>query len=280
MRPSSSRAAERAETGSDTTDQRSALESVLSSSAVKTCVPSGRSLAAIVTGTSNNGAKFLPHVELGILAADEDRDLAGPLGRFRLCGGRGIGNAAVWSFLASGRRRIAPARAVTVASGFLPVAAEAGSILTGLGLDSLDLVGGLRRRRSSPGRCAGFGGFVAALTGLAASADWSSAASAVSVLFGRWLAASSRAECAAGRRIRHHGVADRRTQLEHGVRAGGLGLDRLRLGDFGVGVAPLSALSPTFVCRFEAGRRLRRHAHGGEQGMGRSFAASSRRARR
>ena len=44
--------------GSETTDQRSLLASALSTSAVNTCVPSGRSLGAIVTGTSNSGEKF------------------------------------------------------------------------------------------------------------------------------------------------------------------------------------------------------------------------------
>ena len=45
-------------TGIDTTDQCSRLASPLSVCAVNTWVPSGRSLGAIVTGTSNNGAKF------------------------------------------------------------------------------------------------------------------------------------------------------------------------------------------------------------------------------
>src|SRR5690349_11208802 len=57
--PSSSvRAALRAVTGSETTDQRNKLGSFLSASAVKTWVPSGRSLGAMVIGTSNCGLKF------------------------------------------------------------------------------------------------------------------------------------------------------------------------------------------------------------------------------
>jgi len=48
----------RAVTGRLTTDQRNLLGSFLSASAVNTCVPSIRSLGAIVTGTSNSGAKF------------------------------------------------------------------------------------------------------------------------------------------------------------------------------------------------------------------------------
>ena len=48
----------RAVTGTDTTDQCSTLGSFLSTSAVKTCVPSSFSLAAMVTGTSNTGLKF------------------------------------------------------------------------------------------------------------------------------------------------------------------------------------------------------------------------------
>ena len=55
---SSLRAALRAVTGSEITDQRNRLESVLSASAVNTCVPSIRSLGAIVTGTSNSGLKL------------------------------------------------------------------------------------------------------------------------------------------------------------------------------------------------------------------------------
>jgi hypothetical protein len=45
-------------TASVTTDQRRTLASFLSASAVKMWVPSGRSLGAMVTGTSNSGAKF------------------------------------------------------------------------------------------------------------------------------------------------------------------------------------------------------------------------------
>ena len=41
--------------GSDTTVQRIAVASVLNSTAVKTCVPSGTSGFAIVTGDSNSG---------------------------------------------------------------------------------------------------------------------------------------------------------------------------------------------------------------------------------
>ena len=48
----------RATAGIDTTDQCSRLASSLSVCAVNTWVPSGRSLAAIVTGASNSGAKF------------------------------------------------------------------------------------------------------------------------------------------------------------------------------------------------------------------------------
>jgi len=55
---SSFTAALRAVTGSDTTDQRNRLGSLLSTFAVNTCVPSIRSLGLIVTGTSNSGAKF------------------------------------------------------------------------------------------------------------------------------------------------------------------------------------------------------------------------------
>jgi hypothetical protein len=57
-RGSSSRIEALTVTGSDTTDQCSTLASILSASAVKTCVPSGRSLGEIVTGTSYSGAKF------------------------------------------------------------------------------------------------------------------------------------------------------------------------------------------------------------------------------
>ncbi len=39
--------------------------------------------------------EILPHVKLGILAADEDGDLAGTPGRFRLCGRHGIGDASL-----------------------------------------------------------------------------------------------------------------------------------------------------------------------------------------
>ena len=74
---SSVRAALRAVTGSETTDQRSRLGSFLSTSAVNTCVPSIRSLGAIVIGHVEQRREILPHVELAILAADEHRDLAG-----------------------------------------------------------------------------------------------------------------------------------------------------------------------------------------------------------
>ena len=95
-----SAAALRAVTGSETTDQRNRLGSFLSASAVKTCVPSGRSLGAMVIGTSNSGAEILPHVELGVLAADEHRDLARTLRRFGL--GRTAPGGRAVSFFTSG----------------------------------------------------------------------------------------------------------------------------------------------------------------------------------
>src|ERR1700694_4295377 len=55
---SSRRPAYRDGAGSETTDQCRTLASPLSTCAVNTCVPSGRSLGAIAIGTSNSGAKF------------------------------------------------------------------------------------------------------------------------------------------------------------------------------------------------------------------------------
>ena len=99
-------------TGSETTDQRNRLGSFLSASAVKTCVPSGRSLGAMVIGTSNSGAKFCAHVELGILAAHEHRDLAGTPRRFGLGGAFSAPGRRAVSFFTSGDSGLRGASAV------------------------------------------------------------------------------------------------------------------------------------------------------------------------
>ena len=129
--------------------------------------------------------KVLPHVELGILAADEHRNLAGPLRQVRLHGRRGIGDAGLVLLCVrrSGlRRRNCRHRRVGLLLGRCRVS-----------LDRLGLWSDLRfGRRSFSLRCVG-------LRGLDVSAGFSSGVvlgvSAASVGFVSVLAASG---CLAG----------------------------------------------------------------------------------
>src|SRR6267142_2271111 len=115
---SSVRAALRAVTGSETTDQRNKLGSFLSASAVNTCVPSGRSLGAMVIGTSNCGLKFSRTYSLESLRLTNTAIWPGRLGGSALAaapGGRAV------SFFTSGAAAGtvgASATALTASAGF------------------------------------------------------------------------------------------------------------------------------------------------------------------
>jgi len=133
------RVALRAVTGSEITDQRNRLGSFLSASAVKTCVPSGRSLGAMVIGTSNCGLKVLADVQLGILAAHEHRNLAGTPGGSALTALSAPGRRAVSFFTSGATAGVAGASAValTGSAGFSAALDSSRFGLGSLGLRNL-----------------------------------------------------------------------------------------------------------------------------------------------
>src|SRR5437588_10745035 len=131
---SSVRAALRAVTGSETTDQRNRLGSFLSASAVKTCVPSGRSLGAMVIGTSNCGLKFSRTYSLESLRLTNTAIRPGRLGGSALAALSAPGRRAV-SFFTSGATAGAAGASATALTG----SADFSAALDSAGLDSAGL---------------------------------------------------------------------------------------------------------------------------------------------
>src|SRR6185369_8408049 len=115
------RAALRAVTGSENTDQRNRLGSFLSASAVKTCVPSGRSLGAMVIGTSNCGLKFSRTYSLESLRLTNTAICPGRRGGSALAALSAPGRRAA-SFLASGATAAAGAATALAGSAGLSTA--------------------------------------------------------------------------------------------------------------------------------------------------------------
>ena len=113
---SSVRAALRAVTGSETTDQRNRLGSFLSASAVNTCVPSGRSLGAMVIGTSNCGLKFSRTYSLESLRLTNTAIWPGRLGGSALAAFSAPGSRAA-SFFTSGATAGAAGASATALTG-------------------------------------------------------------------------------------------------------------------------------------------------------------------
>src|SRR5215213_4139832 len=131
---SSVRTALRAVTGSETTDQRNRLGSFLSASAVNTWVPSGRSLGAMVIGTSNCGLKFSRTYSLESLRLTNTAIWPGRLGGSALAALSAPGSRAA-SFFTSGATAGAAGASATALTG----SAGFSAALDSEGLDSEDL---------------------------------------------------------------------------------------------------------------------------------------------